>query len=56
MGGGGLSGVETAGEVEDFAHRVRRRYYRKIPERDIRLLLVELKDEVLPDLPPKMGA
>jgi len=56
VGGGGLSGVETAGEVEDFAHRVRRRYYRKIPERDIRLLLVELKDEVLPDLPPKMGA
>ncbi len=56
VGGGGSSGVETAGEIEDFAHRVRRRYYRKIPEDEIRLVLVELKDEVLPDLPSSMGA
>ncbi len=56
VGGGGLSGVETAGEIGDFAHRVRRRYYRKIPERQVRLVLVELKDEVLPDLPSAMGA
>jgi NADH dehydrogenase len=56
VGGGGSSGVETAGEIEDFAHRVRRRYYRKIAEDEIRLVLVELKDEVLADLPPQMGA
>jgi NADH:quinone reductase (non-electrogenic) len=56
VGGGGLSGVETAGEIEDFAHRVRRRYYRKIADDEIRLVLVELKDEVLADLPGPMSA
>ncbi len=56
VGGGGSSGLETAGEIEDFAHRVRRRYYAKIAEDEIRLVLVELKDEVLADLPPQMGA
>ncbi len=30
VGGGGFSGVETAGEVEEFLRRVRRRYYPKI--------------------------
>lgn len=56
VGGGGLSGVETAGEIGDFARRVRKRYYPKIADDEIRLVLVELKDDLLPDLPPPMRA
>jgi len=56
VGGGGLSGVETAGELEDFVRRVRRRYYPEIGASEIRTYLVELKDELLGELPPDMGA
>jgi len=56
VGGGGLSGVETAGELEDFVRRVRGRYYPKIGATEIRTYLVELKDELLGELPPDMGA
>ena len=56
VGGGGLSGVETAGELEDFVRRVRGRYYPKIGASEIRTYLVELKDELLGELPPDMGA
>lgn len=56
VGGGGLSGVETAGELEDFVRRVRRRYYHKIADDEVRGYLVELKDELLPELPAEMGS
>ena len=56
VGGGGLSGVETAGEIEDFVRRVRRRYYPHIAQNEIRCHLVEVKDRLLPELPPEMGA
>ena len=56
VGGGGFSGVETAGELEDFIHRVRRRYYPKIGDHEVRGYLVELKDRLLPEMPPDMGA
>ncbi len=55
VGGGGLSGVETAGEIEDFARRVRRRYYPKISEHEMHFHLVELKPELLGELPEEMG-
>lgn len=56
VGGAGFSGVETAGEVEDFVRRVRRRYYPKIREDEIRFHLVELKERVLPEMPEDMAA
>jgi NADH:ubiquinone reductase (H+-translocating) len=56
IGGAGFSGVETAGEIEDFVRRVRRRYYPKIKPDEVRCLLVELKDRVLPEMPVEMGA
>ena len=56
VGGAGFSGVETAGEVEDFVRRVRRRFYPKIPEDELGFHLVELKDRVLPEMPHEMGA
>ena len=55
VGGAGFSGVETAGEIEDFVRRVRRRYYPKIDPSEVSGYLVELKDRVLPEMPPEMG-
>jgi NADH dehydrogenase len=55
VGGAGFSGVETAGEIQDFIRRVRRRYYPKIAEAEIAFHLVELKDRVLPEMPREMG-
>jgi NADH dehydrogenase len=55
VGGAGFSGVETAGEIEDFVRRVRRRFYRKIREDELRFHIVELKDRVLPEMPVDMA-
>ena len=55
VGGGGFSGVETAGEIEDFIRRVRRRYYRKIAEADVSGHIVELGDSLLREMAPEMG-
>ena len=56
VGGAGFSGVETAGEIEDFVRRVRRRFYPKIRADELRVHIVELKDRVLPEQEPEMGA
>jgi NADH dehydrogenase len=56
VGGGGFSGVETAGELEDFVRRVRKRYYPKIAPEQISTYLVELGDRLLGEQTPDMGA
>jgi len=55
VGGGGFSGVETAGEIEDFVRRVRRRYYRKIDPGEVSGHIVELGDRLLREMSPEMG-
>ena len=55
VGGAGFSGVETAGEMEDFVRHVRRRFYPKIRPDEVTCHLVELKDQVLPEMPAEMG-
>jgi NADH:ubiquinone reductase (H+-translocating) len=55
IGGAGFSGVETAGEIEDFLRRVRRRFYPKIGAGEVTCHIVELKDRVLPEMPAEMG-
>jgi len=55
VGGAGFSGVETAGEIEDFVRRVRRRFYPKIRHDEVELHMVELKETVLPEQEPAMG-
>jgi NADH:ubiquinone reductase (H+-translocating) len=55
VGGAGFSGVETAGEIEDFVRRVRRRFYPKIGQDELRFHIVELKGRVLPEMPADMG-
>jgi NADH dehydrogenase len=56
VGGGGFSGVETAGEAEEFVRRLRRRHYPKIAPDAIRTYLVELGDRLLGEQSPEMGA
>jgi NADH:quinone reductase (non-electrogenic) len=55
VGGGGFSGVETAGELEEFLRRVRKRYYPNIDPAQLRTVLVELNDRLLQEMPPEMG-
>ncbi len=55
IGGGGFSGVETAGEVEDFVRRVRKRYYAKIGADEPRGHIVELGPRLLAEMPEGMG-
>ena len=55
VGGAGFSGVQTAGEIEDFIRKVRRRYYPAIGEGQAKGYLIELKDRVMPEMPAEMG-
>jgi NADH dehydrogenase len=55
IGGGGFSGIETAGEVEDFFRRLRRHYYPKIKADEPRAHIVELQDRLLAEQEPDMG-
>ncbi|HSM37995.1 MAG TPA: NAD(P)/FAD-dependent oxidoreductase [Candidatus Limnocylindrales bacterium] len=55
VGGGGFSGVETAGELEDFVRRVRKRFYPHIGADEVRTYLVELGDRLLAEQTSDMG-
>jgi len=51
--GGGFSGVELAGEVNDLI-RASTRFYRNFTEDDISVILVHSKDQVLPEVSPTL--
>ncbi|MFJ4781632.1 NAD(P)/FAD-dependent oxidoreductase [Streptomyces sp. NPDC088762] len=52
--GGGYAGVEALGELEDMA-RYAARYYHNIKPEDMKWLLVEASDRILPEVGPEMG-
>jgi NADH dehydrogenase len=52
--GAGFAGVEALAELEDMA-KDSTRYYRNISPKDIRWVLVEATDRVLPEVGPEMG-
>jgi NADH dehydrogenase len=52
--GGGFSGVETAGELEDFLH-ASLKYYKRIPREDLRIVLLHSGDRLLPELSASLG-
>ncbi len=52
--GGGYAGVEALGEIEDMA-RFATRYYDTIDDRDLRFVLVEATDRILPEVGIDMG-
>ncbi len=55
VGGAGFSGVETAGEIEDFVRHARQRYYPSVVDQEVRGYLVELKERILPEMPAVMA-
>ncbi|MGW1196337.1 NAD(P)/FAD-dependent oxidoreductase [Streptomyces sp. NPDC002536] len=52
--GGGFAGAETIGEVEDMA-RDAAKYYTNVKREDMRFVLVDVADRVLPEVGPKLG-
>lgn len=52
--GGGFAGAETIGEVEDMA-RDAAKYYPSIKREDMRFVLVDAADKILPEVGPKLG-
>src|SRR5690606_10762821 len=52
--GGGFAGAETVGEVEDMA-RDAARYYPSLRREDMRFVLVDAADRILPEVGPRLG-
>ncbi len=52
--GGGYAGVEALAELEDLA-RDATRYYRRVAPADLRFVLVEASDRILPEVGEDMG-
>jgi NADH dehydrogenase len=52
--GGGYAGVEALGELEDMA-RYATRYYHNIRPEDMKWILVEASDRILPEVGPDLG-
>jgi NADH dehydrogenase len=52
--GGGYAGVEALGELEDMA-RYASRYYHNVKPEDMKWILVEASDRILPEVGEEMG-
>jgi NADH:quinone reductase (non-electrogenic) len=52
--GGGYAGVEALAELEDMA-RYAARYYHNVRHEDMKWILVEASDRILPEVGPEMG-
>lgn len=52
--GGGFAGAETIGEVEDLA-RDASKYYPNVKREDMRFILVDAADKILPEVGPQLG-
>ena len=51
--GGGYSGVETAGEINDLV-RSSLRFYSNIRDEDVTVTLIHSRDQLLPEISPKL--
>ncbi len=54
VAGGGFSGVETVGEISEMIRRTLR-FYPGIDQADVRVMIVQSGDRLLPELPKKLG-
>lgn len=52
--GGGFSGVEVAGELDDFLSSAQR-YYKNVQREDCRVIIVHGRDHLLPELSESLG-
>jgi len=48
--GGGFSGVETAGELNDFIRASTAKFYRNISQEDIKIILISASEKILPEI------
>lgn len=48
--GGGFSGVETVGELNDFVRESCTKFYRNIPQDNIHIILVAAGEKILPEI------
>ncbi|MFQ5496973.1 MAG: NAD(P)/FAD-dependent oxidoreductase [Nitrosopumilus sp.] len=48
--GGGFSGVETVGELNDFVREASKKFYRNIHEDNIKIILVSAGEKILPEI------
>ena len=48
--GGGFSGVETVGEINDFVRESAEKFYRNIDQNKIKIILISAKDTILPEI------
>jgi len=53
--GGGFSGVETAGELEDFL-RSAQRFYKNVDLKNCKIIIIHGTDRLLPELSPKLSS
>ena len=53
--GGGFSGVEVVGELNDFVRESAKEYYPHIDEKAIRVILVHAEEKILPELGEELG-
>lgn len=53
--GGGFSGVETAGELEDFL-RSAQRFYKNVDIENCKIIIIHGTDRLLPELSPRLSA
>lgn len=52
--GGGFSGVETAGELEDFLCSAQR-FYKNVDKKKCQIILIHGTERILPELSPKLS-
>jgi NADH dehydrogenase len=48
--GGGFSGVETVGEINDFVRESCEKFYRNIPQDTLKIILVASGEKILPEI------
>jgi NADH dehydrogenase len=53
--GGGFGGVETVGELNDFVKETVREFYKNIFISDIKIILVNSHDKILPEVGEELG-
>ncbi|WP_246222468.1 NAD(P)/FAD-dependent oxidoreductase [Phytoactinopolyspora limicola] len=53
--GGGFAGAEALGELENLTQYAVRKYYPEISQRDLRWVLVDAADRILPEVGDEMG-
>ncbi|MGA7369100.1 MAG: NAD(P)/FAD-dependent oxidoreductase [Nitrososphaeraceae archaeon] len=53
--GGGFSGVETVGELNDFIRESIRDYYHNLEETDAKIILINSGDRLLPEVPDELA-